>query len=57
MQSITRKRVVLFLWKKDWERMLGMKKQLSDKEKANLWDDLSNYITVNQPIREPFGAY
>lgn len=30
--SITRKIVVLFLLKKDWERMLGMKKQLSDEE-------------------------
>lgn len=29
-----------------------MKKQLSDKEKAKLWDDLPNYITVNQPNGE-----
>lgn len=29
-----------------------MKKQLSDKEKAKLWDDLPNYITVSQPNGE-----
>ncbi|WP_204120231.1 hypothetical protein [Levilactobacillus wangkuiensis] len=29
-----------------------MKKQLSDKEKAKMWDDLPNYITVNQPNGE-----
>lgn len=29
-----------------------MKKQLSDKEKAKLWDNLPNYITVSQPNGE-----
>ncbi|WP_125545400.1 hypothetical protein [Levilactobacillus lindianensis] len=29
-----------------------MKKKLSDKEKAKLWDDLPNYITVSQPNGE-----
>lgn len=29
-----------------------MKKKLSDKEKAKLWDDLPNYITVSQPKNE-----
>lgn len=29
-----------------------MKKQLSDKEKAKLWDDLPNYFTVSDPNGE-----